>query len=128
MKAKVLVVDDENDVRQLIVETLIDFDYVPVDVSSAVGIVETVLREQPDIILMDITMPEIDGLEALRLLKANAATASVPVIMASAQARNEVLVKARHLGATDFLIKPWQEGELEWRVSNALAEVSKESA
>lgn len=128
MNRKILVVDDEDDVRELIVETLLDFDCHPIQASSAIDIIETVIREQPDAILLDITMPEVDGLEALRMLKANAATASVPVIMASAQAQNEVLIEARDLGAFDFMVKPWQEGELEWRLSEALSHRSSEAA
>ena len=73
-------------------------------------------------------MPGIDRLEAVRLLRADLATVNTPVIMVSAQARVEVLRKAKEAKAFDFLVKPWQEGELEWRVKNALEEAPGNAA
>ncbi len=127
-KPKILIIDDETDVRELMVITLDESDYEIVAVCSAVGIVEKVLDEEPDVILMDITMPDVNGLEALSTLKQNDRTASIPVIMASAQARKDILEDAATRGASDFLIKPWQEGELEWRIGECLRESSEYAA
>lgn len=127
-KPKILIFDDETDVRELMVITLDENEYEIVAFCSAVGVIDKVLSEGPDVILMDITMPEINGLEALSMLKQDDRTASIPVIMASAQARREILEDAATRGASDFIVKPWEDGELEWRIGECLKESSENAA
>ena len=116
----VLVVDDESDVRKLIVTALVEAGYNVADLDSAVGLFDIVLESSPDLIVLDLTMPEIDGLGALNELKSDPRTAHVPVVIVSAQAQRETMIRARDLGATDFIHKPWDDGEVEWRVGNIL--------
>ncbi len=116
----VLVVDDEPDVRKLIITGLVEAGYNVADLDSAVGLFDIVLESSPDLIILDLTMPEIDGLGALNELKSDPRTAHVPVVIVSAQAQRETMIRARDLGATDFIVKPWDDGEVEWRIGNIL--------
>lgn len=120
MEQHILVVDDENDVRNLMVSVLSEAGYRVSALESAVDLTAHVDRTGPDLIILDLTMPEIDGFEALADLKLNIKTAQIPVVIASAQAQRETLLRARDLGAVDFIIKPWDEGEVEWRVGHIL--------
>lgn len=117
---KVLVVDDEEDVRSLMVIVLETANYDVMEMESAHGIMDKVREFMPDAIVLDVTMPEIDGLAVLEQLKADTATRHIPVLMASAQGQKSTMMKARELGATDFMVKPWVDGELEWRVQECL--------
>ena len=69
--------------------------------------IEKAEREQPDLILLDATMPLMDGLEALGALKANPATKGIPVVMLSADSRQDEIEKARQLGVLTFIPKPF---------------------
>jgi len=128
MPARVLVVDDEVDVRELMTLVLEAAGYAVSVMTSAIGIVEEATASHPDLIVLDITMPEIDGLEALRLLKSSAQTRHIPVLMASAQGQRNTMLKARDLGASDFVVKPWADGELEWRVNECLQRTVRKTA
>lgn len=98
------------------VTVLEDAGYAVVDLSSAAQVVEKVIEISPAVIVLDITMPHIDGFTALTLLKSDQRTSGIPVLMASARGQKVVIEKARNPGAIDFLVKPWENGELEWRV------------
>ncbi len=84
-----------------------------------------VLSGSPDLVLLDVAMPRMDGFEALKRLKADDATSDVPVIMVTAKGRPEDLAMARNLGARDYINKPWAEGEVEMRVDWALSAASR---
>ncbi len=117
---RVLVVDDEPDVRALMVLVLNDAGYETDELGSGAGVIEKALAFSPDVIVLDVTMPGLDGFAALELLRNDSSTATIPVLMASAQGQRGTIVKARDLGATDFMVKPWDDGELEWRVGECL--------
>jgi CheY-like chemotaxis protein len=116
----ILVVDDENDARNLMVAVLTEAGYRVRDLRSAVGLTEVACSSRPDLIVLDLTMPEVDGFTALASLKSNPVTAYIPVVIASAKAQREILIQARDLGAGDFIVKPWEDGEVEWRLANIL--------
>ena len=125
MNTKILVVEDESDVRQLFVDVLGDAGFEIVEMTDGDGIVAKASSVDPALILLDLTMPNVDGFEALRLLKSDARTESIPVIVTSAQARTEVMIRVRDLGASDFLVKPWKEGEVEFRIGQILRSSSR---
>jgi CheY-like chemotaxis protein len=64
-------------------------------------------QEKPDLILLDVMMPEMDGYETCRRLKANPATAAIPVVFLSARAQQSEIQKGRELGAIGYLVKPF---------------------
>ena len=120
MSNKILVVDDEHDIRALIVAVLLDAGYETEELCDGTDIVERVTKIDPQLILLDLTMPDVDGFESLRLLKADIRTELIPVIVSTAQARKDSIIKVRDLGAADFLVKPWEGGELEYRIRSLL--------
>lgn len=79
-----------------------------------------VLREAPDLILLDIVMPKVNGLQILKELRGNPQTATTPILILTASSEPEIKVRALDLGATDFLAKPVEPSELLPRVRNAL--------
>ena len=128
MNRKILVVEDEPDVRALFVDLLVEAGYEFVEMADGKGIVAKAISADPALILLDLTMPNVDGFEALRLLKSDARTESIPVIVSSAQVRTTVMIRVRDLGASDFLVKPWKEGEVESRIGEILGASPGEQA
>ncbi|HWO41116.1 MAG TPA: response regulator [Candidatus Eisenbacteria bacterium] len=118
-RKKILVVDDTDWNRDLIVQ-LLEEDY---EVLEAVNGEEGVRRaelEKPDLILMDLGMPVMDGWEATRKIKANAALKHIPVIAVTSHAMVGDEIQAREAGCDDYLPKPIDENELLRKISKFL--------
>lgn len=103
---KLLIVDDEPDNIELLARRLSRRGFEVVSATSAVEGIAKAEAEQPHLILMDIKMPQVDGLEATRRLKANPATAHIPVIALTAHAMAEDRVQALAAGANEYESKP----------------------
>ncbi len=105
LKKRLLVVDDEEKIRTLLTACLeSDYDVsVAGDGPTAVRMAKTLQLEG---IILDIGLPEMDGLSVLKELKLSAKTARIPVIMLSGRGESHALLDARALGACDYLIKP----------------------
>ena len=106
MTFSILVVDDEPDNFDVIEAFLTQADYHLDYVESGEKALELLPILQPDLILMDVMMPGIDGLTLCRQVKGNAEWQSVPVIMVTALASKETLVQCLEAGADDFVSKP----------------------
>ena len=119
--ARILVVDDSEDVRLALITLLEDVGHDVLEAEDGSEVIAMVLSGSPELVLLDVAMPGGDGFEALKRLKADAATSDVPVIMVTAKGRPEDLAMARNLGARDYINKPWAEGEVEMRVDWALS-------
>ncbi len=119
--ARILVVDDSEDVRLALMTLLEDIGHNVFEAEDGSEVAGLVLSGNPDLVLLDVAMPRVDGFEALKRLKADNATSDVPVIMVTAKGRPEDLAMARNLGARDYINKPWAEGEVEMRVDWALS-------
>lgn len=102
----VLIVDDEPDNIELLGRRLTRRGYTVLPAKSAEEGIAKALTEQPNIILMDVKMPQVDGLEASRRLKANAATQAIPIIMLTAHAMAEDREQALAAGANEYESKP----------------------
>ena len=120
MPARILVVDDVELNRRLL-EAQLSVDYYQV-ISAGDG--EEALRlasqERPDIVLLDVMMPEIDGFEVCRRMKSDPATAYIPVVMVTALSDREHKVTGLEAGADDFLTKPVDDWALRTRVRSLL--------
>jgi len=118
----ILIADDEPDVRLLIRETLAlaQPDYCFLEASDGLKALEMAQQEQPDIVLLDIVMPNMDGLEICRILKGQEDTRSIPVIFITALKDNEQKIKGIEVGGDDFLTKPFDTLELSLRVKSLL--------
>jgi CheY-like chemotaxis protein len=116
---KVLVVEDVDFNRELIVQLLEDKYEVIEAVNGQQG-VELAERERPELILMDLSLPVMDGWEATRRLKANADLRAIPIIALTAHAMKGDKEKALAAGCDDYLVKPLDEDELMTRIAKYL--------
>ncbi|MFO7737876.1 MAG: response regulator [Desulfatiglandaceae bacterium] len=108
---KILVVEDVDFNRDLLVQLLED-DYEVIEAANGQEGVKLAERERPDLILMDLSLPVMDGWEATRQLKANDNLRSTPVIALTAHAMKGDEEKALAAGCDDYLVKPLDEDEL----------------
>lgn len=119
-KGTILVVDDMTTNLQLMAMLLTRHGYRVIQATSGPSALMDARAEQPDLILLDIMMPGMDGYEVCQLLKASAQTRDIPVIFISALSEVLDKVKAFSLGAVDFIIKPYQTEEILARVATHL--------
>jgi CheY-like chemotaxis protein len=108
---RILIVEDVEYNRDLLVQLLEDEYEILTAADGAAGI-EMAARERPDLILMDLSLPGIDGWEATRRLKTSAATEAIPVIALTAHAMQGDEERARACGCDDYLTKPIDEDQL----------------
>ena len=125
---KILVVDDSAVMRKLIARSIRQAGYGDADVVEAedggAGL-QSALEDRPDIILLDVMMPVLDGFEVLDRLKASPITESVPVIMVSAKGQEQDITTALNSGALSYLVKPWEPKDLEAKILHAEAALRK---
>jgi putative two-component system response regulator len=117
---KILIVDDEEPNVKLLVNWLVSMGYVIETASNGAEAVQKSSEYRPDLIILDIMMPVMDGYEACRRIKANLETASTPIIMVTALHDRESKLKGLEAGANEFLSKPIDRSELTLRVKNLL--------
>ncbi len=118
MNETVLVVDDEERIRSSLRGILSDEGFRVVDTGNAPGVMDLIASENPAIVLLDVWMPEMDGIELLRRIKAE--QPGVPVIMISGHANIQNAVAATKLGAADFIQKPFSVSGLLSSIARAL--------
>ena len=118
---RVLVTDDSDDVRLALQILLEDAGYEVIEAKDGAEAVKLAQSDAPDLILLDVMMPVMDGFTALKHLKSDPATKSIPVIMVTARGGRNDQDNARDLGAFDFIHKPWSDGEVEMTVKWALS-------
>ncbi len=116
----ILLVDDNPTNLQVLFQTLEGVGCKLLIAKNGNGALAIAGKARPDLILLDIMMPDIDGYEVCRQLKANPATADTPVIFLSALGETEDKVKGLHLGAVDYITKPFQPDEVIARVNTHL--------
>jgi signal transduction histidine kinase len=117
---KILVVDDIELNRTLLKFHLIQSGYDVIEAESGIQAIEKANAEKPDLILMDIMMPEMDGLEATRRLKADLRTVMIPIVVVTALTEMDDKIRALDSGADDFLTKPINDVELLARVKSTV--------
>lgn len=122
MSHKVLVVDDTSINRELIYNILktSDNEYDVIEASDGQEGYDTAVSQLPDIILMDLRMPKVDGIEAIKMLKSNESTKEIPVLVLTAYNSSENLKESFEAGAFDYITKPVNSSELISRMGKAL--------
>ncbi|MCH7712262.1 MAG: response regulator [Chloroflexi bacterium] len=120
--ATVLVVDDESDIRELLADTLLDAGFQVIEAANGESALARASRDQPDIMLLDISMPGMDGFEVLWRLKEDPYTQELPVILLTAVPAYEGEKMGMDLGIKHYICKPWEPGVVEAVVRVALAE------
>lgn len=120
MRPKILTVDDSKTIRLIIGKALKSFDCEIFEASNGVEGLAMASRERPDLIILDLTMPIMDGVEMLAKLKSSQELKSIPVVMLTAEAGRENVLKVAKMGVRDYLIKPFKEETLVDRVGRVI--------
>ena len=120
MSSRIYAAEDNDNIREILRCTLESYGYEVEVFESAAPMLERMRQQLPDLVLMDIMMPEMDGMEALRRMKESAQTREVPVIFLTAKSSEVDKVRGLDLGAEDYITKPFGLLELAARVRAAL--------
>ncbi len=119
---RILAVDDEPHILRLVSFSLSSKGFEVIEASDGLTAIEIAEREQPDLILLDVMMPVLDGYEACRRLKANPATQHIPVVMLSAKSQKAEQAVGLEAGAIDYICKPFTPKDLVEQVRGFLGE------
>jgi two-component system phosphate regulon response regulator PhoB len=117
---KILVVDDEPDAVELVAFNLKNAGFEVVTAEDGAEAIRQARSHSPDLILLDVMLPQLDGLEVCKLLRHNPATSALPIIMLTAKAAEIDRVLGLELGADDYVTKPFSPRELVLRVKGLL--------
>jgi two-component system phosphate regulon response regulator PhoB len=124
---RILVVDDESDVTELLSFKLRREGYVVEAIQNPLEIMGKARDFNPDLFILDIMMPELDGLKVCRMIRADRWLKSVPVIFLSAKGQIEDRIKGLELGADDYIAKPFEIKELLLRVGSIFKRMQPEA-
>jgi two-component system cell cycle response regulator DivK len=112
MSKRILVVEDQPDNRQIIRDMLADTDYHITEAENGEEALAAIVKERPDLILMDIQLPVLDGYAATRRIKSDPNLKSIPVIAVTSYALSGEEKKAREAGCDDYVPKPYSPRQL----------------
>jgi DNA-binding response OmpR family regulator len=119
---KVMVIDDEPAIHRLIKIILEDEGFIMIGPQEHRKAKHSAVGGKPDVIILDIMMPEVDGFDILRMLKEDDETRQIPVIILSVRSLQEDIDKAMSLGADHYLTKPFEPSELIGTIKTVLAD------
>jgi len=120
MSMKILAIDDSKTIRLIVAKAFKPFDCTVLEAENGVAGLAVASREKPDLILLDYTMPVMDGFEVLERLRSDPELRATPVVMLTAEAGRDTVVKIAKLGVRDYLIKPFKGELLVERVSRVV--------
>jgi two-component system KDP operon response regulator KdpE len=115
--ARLLVVEDDEGIRAALIRALRERGHVVTSAGTALAGLRQAVEERPDLVVLDLGLPDLDGRELLRMLRA---VSTVPVIVATARDDDDSVVRALDAGADDYVLKPFQAGQLEARIRAVL--------
>ncbi|MDR2050370.1 MAG: response regulator transcription factor [Deltaproteobacteria bacterium] len=116
----VLVVEDEKDIRELLLFNLKREGFAVLEAGDGRQALELARRKKPDLVLLDIMLPDLDGLSVSKAMQKDEATSSIPIIMLTARGEEVDRVVGLELGAADYVVKPFSVRELLLRVRAVL--------
>ncbi|MDH3976280.1 MAG: response regulator [Deltaproteobacteria bacterium] len=122
---KILVVDDEHFVREFVKDALTEALYDVIEAENGNEGVIKAVREVPDLIILDIVMPEMDGIEVCKQIRETVACRNTPIIMHTSMDESRLIEKAMKAGASDYMLKPIKAEMLLIRVKNNLRLVTE---
>ena len=128
MALKILTVDDSRTIRMIVTRAFKGFACEVFEASDGVEGLTVAQRERPDIILLDLTMPVMDGAEMLAKLKADPELRTIPVVMLTAESGRDNVLRIAKLGVRDYLVKPFKEELIVERVGRIVDLKSKNEA
>jgi two-component system cell cycle response regulator len=120
MSVKILTIDDSDVIRLLVTKAFKSFDCTVLEAADGAAGIALATREKPNVILLDYSMPILDGLGVISRLRANPELKNTPVIMLTAEASREVVVKIAQRGVSDYLVKPFKAEVLVARVGRVV--------
>ncbi len=120
MPETILVAEDQSHIRALIEYKLKNNGYLVIAVDNGSDALAKAIEVKPDLVLLDVMMPLMTGFEVLSALKQNEETKSIPVLLVTAQSKEEEVLKGLELGADDYITKPFSPNELAARVKTVL--------
>lgn len=115
-KGKILIIEDDRDIVEMVEFNLKEEGYETISALNGQRGIESAKRERPDLIILDLMLPIIDGFEVCRTLKNNQTTANIPIIILSAKSQETDKVVGLELGADDYVTKPFSPRELIARI------------
>ena len=127
MAERILIVDDEPDIVELLEYNLSQHGYVVTTARDGASALAEVRRERPDLILLDLMLPDVSGTEICRRLRKDDATESIPIMMITARGEEIDRVVGFEVGADDYVTKPFSPRELVLRVQAVLRRSSSQS-
>ncbi len=125
-QTKILVVDDDPDTREAVRLTLDSAAYNVIEAENGAKAIEQVISEEPDLIILDLIMPGMSGLEVCKKLKGSALTSHLPILMLTAKNQMDDKIKGLAIGADEYLSKPFEPLELEARVKALIRQVRRD--
>ena len=125
MKEKILIVEDEKDIVKMLDYNLKKEGFKTLTANDGEGALDLVNREHPDLMVLDLMLPGMDGLEVCKTLKNDNKTASTPVIMLTAKSQESDKIVGLELGADDYITKPFSPRELIARIKAVLRRIKE---
>lgn len=119
-KAKILIIEDDHDIVEMIEYNLKSAGFDVINSSDGHGGLKLVKRDRPDLIILDIMLPGLDGFDICRILRSDGSTSQIPIIILSAKSQETDKVVGLELGADDYMTKPFSPRELIARVKAIL--------
>ena len=119
--ARIVIADDDADIRELVVFKLRHGGHDVVPVGDGAAAVEACTAERPDLVILDVMMPGMSGLDAARALRQDSNMDGLPIIMLTARAQESDIEQGFEAGADDYIVKPFSPRELASRVSAVLS-------
>jgi len=126
LKQSVLVVEDEEDIRELVSYNLLKEGYQVAGVASGENALAAVAAKPPDLVLLDLMLPGLDGLTVCRKLKGDPQTESIPIVMLTAKGEESDIVAGLNMGADDYITKPFSPKVLLARLQAVLRRAETE--
>jgi two-component system chemotaxis response regulator CheY len=125
-KTKFLVVDDFSTMRRIVRNLLKELGYSDVDeAEDGVQALQKLKSEKFDFVVSDWNMPNMDGLDLLKAIRADAALSSLPVLMVTAEAKKENIIAAAQAGASGYVVKPFTAATLDEKLSKIFEKMAK---
>jgi two-component system phosphate regulon response regulator PhoB len=121
---KILVAEDEADVRSLVCTALRNAGLVPIEASTGPAALEAARKQVPDLVVLDLMLPGMHGLDVCKALKVAPETRRIPIIMLTAKAEEVDRIVGLELGADDYVTKPFSPRELVLRIQSVLRRAS----
>ncbi len=128
LRHKILVVEDEPDIRELLRYSLAEEGFVVEEAGDGAEALDRITRRAPDLVVLDLMMPRMSGLELCRRLRASADTAALPVMVVTAKGAEVDRILGLEMGADDYVVKPFSPREVVARVKGLLRRAARTAA